>query len=99
MATKKTPPDPLLELAETDPATALEAARGRFAAVEKAAIRRALEMGDWFEKPAAELLKIPRATLRRMLSPDGAHADVGAEAARRRERAGYKGGNPHRPEK
>lgn len=70
------------------------ALRDKAADLEEKAYRAALEACDWFEAPAADVLGVKRSAFKKALSTR--FKKLGDEAARKREDAGYKGGNPHR---
>jgi transcriptional regulator with GAF, ATPase, and Fis domain len=69
-----------------------QALKARWIEKEAEAIQAALKTCDWFEAPAARLLGIPRGTLKQLLLTR--HKEVGEEALRQRDKAGYLGGRP-----
>lgn len=96
MSTKTPSPTPE-QIAEEDPVAALkevERLRLRALAIERAAFRVALERSEWLEKRAAKLLGLERSVLHGRIGESGSHAELGAEARRRRAAAGYRLGNP-----
>jgi transcriptional regulator with GAF, ATPase, and Fis domain len=70
------------------------AARYRLSAskLEREAIREALEVARGVSAYAADLLGVPRQTMKDWLRRQ--HSDLAEEARQMRENAGYKGGKP-----
>jgi transcriptional regulator with GAF, ATPase, and Fis domain len=69
-----------------------QALKARWIEKEAEAIRAALKECAWFEAPAARTLGLSRSTLKQLLLTR--HKEVGEEALRQRDKAGYLGGRP-----
>ena len=84
--------DDLLKLARENPGEAIVRSTHHHHEVRRTAIEAALQAAGGFELRAAEILGVPRSTLKAWLSRF--YPDLEERAAQLRAAGGYKGGNP-----